>query len=87
MVQLNIAGVQTLDAYGSVQELLAGVSLIESFRITKVAGDIVSYRIEVRGGADRLRRALRFAGLLEQVLAGDFGGLEPASELEFFYSP
>ena len=87
MVHLNISGVQTLDAHGSVHELLAGVSLIESFRIIKVAGDIVSYQVEVRGGADRLRRALRFAGLLEQTLPGDFGDLEPTSELEFFYSP
>jgi hypothetical protein len=87
MVHLNISGVQTLDAYGSVQELLAGVSLIENFRISEVAGDVVSYQVEVRGGADRLRRALRFAGLLEQELAGNFGGLEPELELEFFYSP
>jgi hypothetical protein len=86
-VHLNISGVETLDAHGSVHELLAGVSLIESFRIIKVAGDIVSYQVEVRGGADRLRRALRFAGLLEQTLPGDFGDLEPASELEFFYAP
>jgi hypothetical protein len=86
-VHLNISGVETLDAHGSVHELLAGVSLIESFRIIKVAGDNVSYQVEVRGGADRLRRALRFAGLLEQTLPGDFGDLEPASELEFFYAP
>ena len=86
-VHLNISGVETLDAHGSTHELLAGVSLIESFRIIKVAGDIVSYQVEVRGGADRLRRALRFAGLLEQTLPGDFGDLEPASELEFFYGP
>jgi uncharacterized protein len=87
ILRLNISGVQTLEAYGSVQELLSGVSLIESFRISEVAGDIVSYNVEVRGGANRLRRALRFAGLLEQELPGDFGGLEPELELEFFYSP
>jgi len=82
-VALNVSGVQTVDAYGSVQELLAGVSLIESFRIAEVAGDIVRYQIEVRGGAERLRRALRFAGLLEQAENADSGDL---SALEFFYS-
>lgn len=87
LVHLNISGVQTLDAYGSVQELLSGVSLIENFRVSEVVGDVVSYQVEVRGGADRLRRALRFAGLLEQEFPGDFGGLEPELELEFFYSP
>ena len=87
MVHLNVSGIQTLDAYGSVQELLSGVGLIESFRISEVAGDVVSYQVEMRGGADRLRRALRFAGLLEEVHPGDFGGLEPKLALEFFYSP
>lgn len=87
MVHLNVSGVQTLDAYGSVQQLLSRVSLIESFSIFEVAGDVVSYQVEVRGGIDRLRRALRFAGLLEQSIPGDFGGLEPELELEFFYSP
>ncbi len=86
-VALSIAGVQTVDAYGSVQQILSRVSLIENYRIAEVAGDTVSYRVEVRGGADRLRRALRFTGLLEQEPANDFGefGTEPA--LEFFYNP
>lgn len=87
MLALNISGVQSVDAYGAVQELLSGVSLIESFSISEVAGDVVSYQVEVRGGAPRLRRALRFAGLLEQMDSGDFGGLEPDSALEFFFSP
>ena len=34
--------------------------------LTEVAGDRVSYRVEVRGGAERLSRALRFNGLIEQ---------------------
>ncbi len=84
---LNVAGVETVDAYGSVQKLLSGVSLIESFRISKVASGRLSYQIEVRGGVDRLRRALRFAGLLEQADSDDFGGPEPLLALEFFYSP
>jgi len=86
-VALNVSGVQTVDAYGSLQETLSAVSLIENFKITAVAGDVVSYQVEVRGGVDRLRRALRFAGLLEQTDSGDFSGLEPATALEFFYSP
>ncbi len=87
MLSLNVSGVQTIDAYGSLQQMLSGVSLIESFRIAEVSGDVVSYQVEVRGGVDRLRRALRFTGLLEQTDSTDFSGLEPASALEFFYSP
>ncbi len=87
LIELNVSGIQTVDAYGSVQVLLSGVSLIEDFQIAAVSGDVVSYQVEVRGGADRLRRALRFAGLLEQTDTGNFGDLEPVSALEFFYSP
>jgi hypothetical protein len=87
MVALNVAGVQTVEAYGSLQETLSEVSLIESFRISGVAGDVVSYEVEVRGGVERLRRALRVTGLLEQEDPDDFSGLEPITTLEFFYSP
>jgi hypothetical protein len=87
MVSLNVSGVQTVNAYGSLQEMLSGVSLIESFRIAEVSGDVVRYQVEVRGGVDRLRRALRFTGLLEQSDPTDFSGLEPVTALEFFYSP
>jgi len=86
-VTLNVSGVQTVDAYGSLQSVLSGVSLIESFRIAEVDGDVVSYQVEVRGGADRLRRALRFAGLLEQEDTVDFDSFEPELGLEFFYNP
>ncbi|NNF40628.1 MAG: DUF2066 domain-containing protein [Woeseiaceae bacterium] len=84
-VALAISGVATLADYGSLQKLLAGVSLIESVVTTSVSGDRISFRVEVRGGADRLRRALQFNGLIEQESPPGPGGLRPASELEFFY--
>jgi hypothetical protein len=86
-VALNVSGIQTVDAYGAVQKLLAGVQLIEEFRIERVAGDTVSYQVEVRGGASRLRRALRFAGLLEQEGNRDYADTTRSSALEFFYTP
>jgi hypothetical protein len=86
-VALNVSGVQTVNAYGSVQKTLSQISLVESFRVAEVAGDVVSYQIDIRGGADRLRRALRFAGLLEQNGSDDSSGYEPATALEFFYNP
>jgi len=87
-VALNVSGVQTVNAYGSLQETLAELSLIERFRISGVAGDVVSYEVEIRGGVDRLRRALSFEGLLEQTAEPtDFSGFEPTTTLEFFYDP
>ena len=86
-VALNVSGIETVQSYGSLQSLLAGVSLIESFTITEVAGDRISYRVDVRGGADRLRRALRFNGLIEQESAAFPGEAPSGSALEFFYGP
>ena len=85
MIALNVSGIDSVDAYGSVQQLLDGVSLIENLSILQVAGDTISYQVEVRGGASRLRRALRFAGLIEEEAAGGSGESAPA--LAFFYSP
>ncbi len=87
MVVLRVAGIESIDAYGAVQQLLSGVSLIENYKISKVSGDTVNYQVEVRGGAERLRRALRFNGLIEQESTDEFVEVQAASVLEFFYSP
>ena len=86
MVALNVAGIESVNAYGTVQALLSGVSLIESYKIASVAGDVVSYEIEIRGGAERLRRALRFAGLLETESGSGMQGFDAVPTLEFFYA-
>ena len=86
-VTLSVSGVDSVQAYGSVQSLLADVSLIESFVIVEVAGDQVIYRVDVRGGAGRLSRALRFNGLVEQDIMNRIGDDRTAATLEFFYTP
>ena len=78
---LNISGVATVEAYGHVQAILKDIALIEKFAISEVNGDRVTYRIDVRGGADRLGRALRFNGLIEQEVVDP---LQPDT-LEYFY--
>ena len=83
-VALNVSGVFSVEAFGSVQSMLEDIALIENFMVTEVAGDRVSYRVEIRGGADRLARALRFNGLVEQ----DSPGITlPTAALEFYYNP
>jgi len=88
-IDLAIAGVNSVDAFGSVQNLLSELTVIESFSIVEVDGDRIRYRVEALGGVDRLRRALRFNGLIEQDgFDGDqFGVDAPDQTLEFFYSP
>lgn len=80
LVQLGVSGIDSVDDYAAIQHLLSEVSLIESFSVNEVLGDRIKYRVEARGGAERLRRALRFNGLIEQ------NGLDNEA-LEFFYSP
>ena len=87
-IDLTIAGIESVAAYGAVQKLLADLTVIESIAIAEVRGDQVLYRVEAHGGAERLRRALRFSGLIEQ------NGFETGSipmdsfnpSLEFFFS-
>ncbi len=88
-VELGIAGINTVDAYGSVQRMLSGLNVVESFSITSVHGDRILYRVDAHGGAERLARALRLSGLIEQDRydSAPVPGELPAAALEFFYSP
>ena len=88
-VELGIAGINTVDAYGSVQRMLSGLNVVESFSITSVDGDRILYRVDAHGGAGRLARALRLGGLIEQDRYDNapIPGELPAATLEFFYSP
>jgi len=100
-IELSISGVTSVDAYGSVQRILSGLNVVDSFTIAAVEGDRIRYRVIAHGGADRLARALRLSGLIEQERV-DYGGFtggftggsldaspgdSPVASLEFFYSP
>ncbi len=88
-VRLNVSGITSVSAYGDIQAILRDVNVIDSFSIVEVAGDRISFNVRAHGGSDRLARALRLAGLLEQERIDlgnfDFGMLN--DDLEFFYSP
>ncbi len=86
-VALAVSGIVSVEAYGRLQSVLNNVSLIEQFSITEVSGDRVSLRVDVRGGPERLRRALEFKGLVEQESGPTFGGTPAVATLEFYLSP
>lgn len=88
-VELTISGVNSVEAFAAVQKLLSELSLIESFSIASVEADRIRYRVEALGGVERLRRGLRFSGLIEQngFEGGGFGVDAFRPSLEFFYSP
>ena len=82
-VLLNVSGIVSVEAYASVQSILGDIALIEGFTINEVSGDRVTYRVDARGGAARLGRALRFSGLAEQDTVDPMQGVA----LEFYYGP
>lgn len=84
-VALNVSGIVSIEAYGTLQNRLSGISVIDDFVITAVSGDRVSYRVNVRGGADRLSRALRFNGLVEQQDDAVYPSAQAEAELEFYF--
>ena len=87
-IDLTIAGIESVAAYGAVQKMLSDLTVIESIAIAEVRGDQVLYRVEAHGGAERLRRALRFSGLIEQnALDTDPMSIDTFNpSLEFFFS-
>jgi hypothetical protein len=87
-VDLTVGGIESVNAYGTLQTLLATINVIEAISVVEVQEDRIRYRVEVRGGADKLRRALRLGGLIEEnAVDSDRLVPEPSdSALEFFYS-
>ncbi len=91
-VNLTVAGVETVDAYGDLYKRLSELPVIERLAIQRVDGDEITFSVDVRGGVERLSRALRFAGFLEseQIVGGDAfisGAYRAGDTLNFFYDP
>lgn len=88
-VTLNIAGIDSLGAYGSVQRFLDNLSLVEDFAVHSVQGDEIRYQVHLRGDAARFRRALELGNILIPVeRAGEGvpdGRIAEADSLDFVY--
>jgi len=86
-LDVSIGGIESVDAYGSVQKILRSAAVVENYHVVEVAGDTVHYAIEVRGDAERLRRALEFAGLIEQNGGALTTGFGTVPSLQFYFDP
>ena len=95
-VALTVSGVTSVEGYAQLQKLLDDVVIIESIALDEVSGDAIRYRVTAYGGAERLARALRLKGLLEEErieTSFEFGesgeGYNPRQpdELSFYFSP
>ncbi|HEX2492601.1 MAG TPA: DUF2066 domain-containing protein [Steroidobacter sp.] len=57
-VFVDVAGVSDLDAYASTLNYLESITLVRGLAVEQVAGDVLRFRLAVRGGADTLRRSI-----------------------------
>ena len=90
-VILTISGIDSVAAYGAVQRLLGDLGAIDNYRIDTVAAGDVRFRVQVRGGADRLASALEFSGILQRAdwlgVQDYFGGQNMRESLDYVYRP
>ena len=88
-VTVNIAGIDSVRAYGTVQRFLENLSLIEDFEVHTVQGEEIQYKIRLRGTSIRLARALESSSILipiEKSDNPDLSGLPPViTFLDFMY--
>jgi hypothetical protein len=89
-IRLTISGINSVSAYGKVEQLMAGLRGVETVNLESVEGDRIVYELQVLGGIDRLQRALAGNTQLEPVATSSVAG-EPADSgtqtrsLEFLY--
>ena len=88
-VTLNIAGIDSVRAYGTVHQFLENLSLIEDFEVHTVKGDEIRYQVRLRGGLAHLGRALETSNILIRIEKFDeTSPLHPFQEfdsLDFMY--
>jgi len=90
-VTLTISGINSVAAFGEIQTLLSGLGQIDAFEVDLVSGQQISYQVDVRGGIDRLNRALELTGVLQaddRIRYGMDAGVAPGTNtLDFVFHP
>ena len=88
---LTVDGIDSIIAYGHVQQMMENLSVAEDFALTIVAGGKIEYQVSVYGGIDRLNKALELSGVLRPAMDIDDEFRErPVTDpghLEFVYLP
>jgi len=69
-IRLTISGINSVVAYGRVQQFMENLRGLDSLVIDTVAADKIIYKVEVQGGVERLRSTLATGGMLEPVRSG-----------------
>lgn len=78
-VVVEVAGVEDLDAYAATLNYLESLTLVRAAGVEQVAGDVVRFRLAVRGDAETLRRAI---ALDNRLLPAAPGGADASSAVD-----
>ena len=92
MIELTISGIDSVVAYGRVQQYLENLRIVQSLAIKTVARDRITYGVEMQGGAERLDNVLTQSRMFERggdAIDGNSYGMNRRNGniLEFVYRP
>lgn len=91
IVGLSISGIDSVAAYGAVQQYLQNLNAIEGHTVDVVVGSEIRFSVQVQGGRDRLTAALEFSSILERRnwldASGFYNTTTYEQPLEFVYRP
>jgi hypothetical protein len=91
-VQLEVAGIENLDAYARATSYLSGMLMARSVAVVSLQGSLLTVRIELRGNQESLRRALAVDQRLVEVTAAldataTPGTTDAGASLKYRYQP
>ncbi len=72
-IRLTISGIESVSAFGRVQQFIENLRGIDEIMIDVVAGDRIIYQVQMQGGMERLKRALELSNMLEPIESFDVG--------------
>lgn len=64
-IELTISGIDSVIAYGRVQQYVENLRVVEKLAIRSAHPDRITYEVEVQGGAERLDNVLSLSNMLE----------------------
>lgn len=87
-VTVDVAGITNLDAYASTLNYLEGMTLVRSVAVQSVTGDVLRFRLTVRGDATTLQRSISLDNrLVPSQVNGSQAMGSPEQQLSFRYQP
>ncbi len=63
---LSVSSLEGIEKLIKVQAYLQTLNVVDSVRLTKINGDVVTYRLKLRNDAADLQRLIEFGEVLEQ---------------------